>query len=46
MSAFAVTVRQLGQPPLKFFAIGAGSGDVGDFIALHFGACGITVKPL
>ncbi|MFS2004633.1 hypothetical protein ACEN9F_13505 [Duganella sp. CT11-25] len=46
MSAYSVTVRQLGHPPLKFYAIGAGSGDVGDFIALHFGACGISVKPL
>lgn len=45
MSAYTVTVCLLGQPPIKLFAIGAGSGDVGDFIALHFGACGISVKP-
>lgn len=46
MSAFRVTVCQLGQPPLKFYAIGPSSGAVGESIACRFGACGITVKHL
>lgn len=46
MTGFTVTVCLLDQAPIKFYAIGAGSGDVGDFIALHFDVCGISVKPL
>lgn len=46
MSAFTVTVRQLGRPPLTFYAIGATSWAAGESIAAHFDVCGISVTPL
>ena len=46
MSAFTVTVRQFGRPPLTFYAIGATSCATGESIAAHFDVCGISVIPL
>ena len=46
MSAFMVTVRQLGAAPLVFFAIGRDSATVAIDAASRFDACGVTIKPL
>lgn len=46
MSAYAVTVRQLGVPPLRMYAIGTSSCAVRDHVAASFGVCGLFVTPL
>lgn len=49
MSAFSVTVQQLGRPPLKYFAIRRSSGAVGESIAARYSdtaAPAITIHPL
>lgn len=46
MSAYAITVRQLGRPPLRLYAIGTSSSAVRDHVAAQFGVCGLLVTPL
>lgn len=46
MSAYAITIRQLGRPPLRLYAIGTSSCAVRDHVAAHFGVCGLFVTPL
>jgi len=49
MSAYTVTVRQLGHPPIYSVAMGTSSAAVGEFIAARYSAAdapAITIHPL
>lgn len=45
MSAFVVTVRQLGLPDVVYPAIGPDSASVQMAAYDHYGACGVSVTP-